>query len=117
MKVGSSQLCGQLEQEYIRRKSTTPTNAQPKAKDAAYQADAGPSRHGKKNSKGGEWSNATGAGQTESKKELCCWNCEEIGHQKTDCLSLAHEKSGRGDGTSKATEAANALNDHEVAGS
>jgi gag-polypeptide of LTR copia-type len=62
MKVGSSQLCSQLEQEYIRRKSTTPTNAQPKPKDAAYQADAGPSRCGKKNPRGGKWLNATGAG-------------------------------------------------------
>jgi hypothetical protein len=117
MKVGSSQLCSQLEQEYIRRKGTIPMNAQPRAKDAAYQADAGPSCHGKKNPRGGERSNATSAGRTESKKELRCWNCEGIGHWKTECPSPAHEKSGRGDGTSKATEAANALDDHEVAGS
>jgi hypothetical protein len=117
MKVGSSQLCSQLEQEYIRRKSTIPTNAQPRAKDAAYQADAGPSCCRKKNPRGGKWLNATGAGQTESKKELHCWNCEGIGHQKTKCPSPAHEKSGRGDGTSKMTEAANTLDDHEVAGS
>jgi hypothetical protein len=62
MKVGSSQLCSQLEQEYIRRKTTTPMNAQPRAKDAAYQADAGLSRRGKKNPKGGERSNVTSAG-------------------------------------------------------
>jgi hypothetical protein len=49
-----------------------PTNAQPRAKDAAYQADAGPSHRGKKNPRGGERSNATGAGRTESKKELRC---------------------------------------------
>jgi Zinc knuckle len=94
-----------------------PTNAQPRAKDAAYQADAGPSHRGKKNPRGGKQSNATGAGQTELKKELCCWNCEEIGHWKTECPSPAHEKSGRGDGTSKAIEATNALDDHEVTGS
>jgi hypothetical protein len=106
-----------LEQEYIRRKSTIPTNTQPRAKDAAYQANAGPSRCGKKNPRGGKRSNATGAGWTKSKKELCCWNCEGIGHQKTECPSPACEKSGRGDGTSKVTEAANALDDHEVTGS
>jgi gag-polypeptide of LTR copia-type len=72
MKVSSSQLCSQLEQEYIRRKSMTPTNAQPKAKDAVYQADAGPSCHGKKNPRGGKQSNATSAGRTESKRELRC---------------------------------------------
>jgi hypothetical protein len=103
-----------LEQEYIRRKSMISTNAQPRAKDTAYQANAGPSCHGKKNPRGGEWLNATGAGWTKLKKELCCWNCEGIGHWKTKCPSPAREKSGRGDGTSKVTEAANALDDHKV---
>jgi hypothetical protein len=49
-----------------------PMNAQPKAKDAAYQANAGPSHCGKKNPRGGERLNATSAGRTESKKELHC---------------------------------------------
>jgi hypothetical protein len=54
MKVRSLQLCSQLEQEYIRRKTMIPMNAQPRAKDAAYQANIGLSRYGKKNPRGGE---------------------------------------------------------------
>jgi hypothetical protein len=91
----------QLEQEFDRRKAHQ--NHQPqRQKDAAFSADA--------NSKSGNSSKNRGQAPGQ-KKELCCWNCDAVGHRKNECPKPIVEKEQKGNKDKK--ESANAAKDVE----
>ena len=95
------QLQHQLEQEYDWRK-THHVHATLKPKDATFNANS--SNH----QSGGQGKNREHTpGQ---KKELRCWNCDAVGHWKSECPKLLVEKAKKGE----KKESANTANDVEV---